>query len=106
MNEIQVLNARSGDCPGLPSGLSGSQPWKTSSSMPQKNQKRLTISSAFEKLFPVHLLRGVDTAHAVDEPFDRSHEVEPRALTSVYFGNVASQRIAKHHQSHPLQDNA
>ena len=46
-----------------------------------------------EKLFPVHLLRGVDTAHAVDEPFDRSHEVEPRALTSVYFGNVASQRI-------------
>ena len=51
MNEMQVLNARSGDCPGLPSGLSGSQPWKTSSSMPQKNQKRLTVSRALRNCF-------------------------------------------------------
>ena len=51
MNEMQVLNARSGDCPGLPSGLSGSQPWKTSSSMPQKNQKRLTVRSALRNCF-------------------------------------------------------
>ena len=59
-----------------------------------------------EKLFPVHLLRGVDAADAVDEPFDGSHEVEPCALPFVYFGNVASQRIAEYHEGGPLQYDA
>ena len=51
MNEMQVLNARSGVCPGLPSGLSGSQPWQQSSTMPHTNQKRLTISRALRNCF-------------------------------------------------------
>ena len=51
MNEMQVLKAKSGVCPGLPSGLSGSQPWHTSSTIPQKNQKRFTINRAFRNFF-------------------------------------------------------
>ena len=51
MNEIQVLNARSGVWLALPSGLSGSQLWQQSSTMPQKNQKRLTISRALRNFF-------------------------------------------------------
>ena len=61
---------------------------------------------SFEELLPVHILVGIDAAYLVNAPFERSHEVEPRALASVDFGNVAAQRITEHHQSHPLQNYA
>ena len=46
-----------------------------------------------EELLPVHILVGIDAANLVNAPFERCHEIEPRTLASVYFGNVASQRI-------------
>ena len=95
-----------GRLPGVAVGVERQPALENQQQHAPEEPEEVDHQQRLEKLFPVHLLRGVDTAHAVDEPFDRSHEVEPRALTSVYFGNVASQRIAKHHQSHPLQDNA
>ena len=60
----------------------------------------------FEKFLPVHILVGIDAADLVNASFERSHEIEPRTLAAVDFGNVTSQRIAKHYQGHPLQNYA
>ena len=57
-----------------------------------------------EELLPIHFLVLADAAHLVDSALEGSHEVEPRALPAIYFGNVASQRIAEHHQGDPLQN--
>lgn len=48
---IQVLKAKSGDCPALPSGFNGNQPWHTNNTIPQKNQNTFTVRRAKRNFF-------------------------------------------------------
>ena len=59
-----------------------------------------------EELFPVHLLVGIDAGKTVNPPFDRSHEVERRFFSLIYFCDVASERVTERDQQRQLQDDA
>ena len=59
-----------------------------------------------EELFPVHLFVGIDAGKTVNPPFDRSHEVERRFFSLIYFCDVASERVTERDQQRQLQDDA
>lgn len=94
-----------GRLPGLPSGFSGGRLGPRAESAPQEPEQ-IDGQQGPEELFPVHLLVGIDAGKTVNPPFDRSHEVERRFFSLIYFCDVASERVTERDQQRQLQDDA